>query len=253
MKLRFYLKLNIHKTPKHNPFKLKHKHKIGAIMTTQTNGNKGNGDTSAHYDNATIANARKYYALIDDNGRDKAKTIVDNLIKNGQLKDSESYVKAYRDEVARRERMTKRAAQEAERKQAEKDAQERARKAQDDAQAKKEGKYTIDPVIMPVIANLINSGCTRAVVGGALKAMCGFSKEQIENALNDLIPDRPKAGRGASNDDRFNEFCAQEKRTEAEMTTFILEQGSDNFTKFTPHLLKRGAFFNAIHDKYARV
>jgi hypothetical protein len=217
---------------------------------TNTNSNKGNGDSEGHYDSATIANARKYYALIDDNGRDKAKTIVDNLIKNGQLKDSEFYVKAYKDEVARRERMNKRAEQEAEAREQAKQAQERAKKAADDAQAKKEGSYTIPDEILPVIMNLINSGCTRAVVAGALKAMCGFCKEQIENALNDLMPERSKAGRGASNDDRFNAFCAQEKRTEAEMKAFIREQGSDNFTKFTLHLLKRGAFFNAIHDKY---
>jgi hypothetical protein len=217
---------------------------------TNTNTNKGNGDNATHYDNANIANARKYYALIDDNGRDKAKEIVDRLVKNGQLKDSEFYVKAYKDEVARRERMNKRAEQEAERQQAEKDAQERAKKARDEAEAKKQGKYTIPDDILPVIMNLINSGCTRAVVAGALKAMCGFGKEQTENALNDLMPERAKAGRGASNDDLFNAYCAEEKRTEEQMKAFINAQGSDNFIKFTPHLLKRGAFFNAIHDKY---
>jgi hypothetical protein len=220
-------------------------------MTTQTNGNKGNGDNSNHYDSATIANARTYYQKVHEMSRDEAKTKVDDLIKKGQLNDSAFYVGEIAKEAKRQANLNKRKAAQAEAEERAKHAHEQAKKAREDEEAKKSGKYTIDPLILPVIQNLINSGCTRAVVGGALKAMCGFNKEQIENALNDLMPERAKAGRGASNDDNFNAYCAEEKRTDEEMIAFINAQGSDNFIKFTPHLLKRGAFFNAIHDKYS--
>jgi hypothetical protein len=220
-------------------------------MNTQTNGNKGNGDTPEHDYKATIALAKRYYREVHDMSHDDAKAKVDVLVKENKLQDDAFYNREIAKEAKRKVELEKRKQREAERAQAEKDAQERAKKARDDAESKKSGKYSIPFEILPVIMNLINSNCRRSVVGGALKDMCGFSKEQIENALNDLMPERAKTGRGASNDDNFNAYCAEAKRTEDEMKAFINAQGSDNFIKFTPHLLKRGAFFNAIHDKYS--
>ena len=85
-----------------------------------------------------------------------------------------------------------------------------------------------------------------------LKTLGGLNKGQVERAINDLMPDRARAGRGESLDDKFHRFLLEGEKTPAEMTAFINEIGSPNFIRVMPTLLKRGEFFNALHKKYAK-
>jgi hypothetical protein len=110
----------------------------------------------------------------------------------------------------------------------------------------------IDSAVIDLVKGLIDSDCTKAVILGVLKKKTKLNKGQLDLAVNELMPERAKSARGESLDDKFNAYCSAEKRTEEEMKVYINEIGSTNFIKFTPHLLKRGEFFNAIHDKYAQ-
>jgi hypothetical protein len=110
--------------------------------------------------------------------------------------------------------------------------------------------YSIADNVKVIIADLIDSGCTKSVILGILKKKTNLNKEQIDLVIADLMPERARSARGESLDDRFNRFCSESVRTEKEMKSYINQIGSANFIRFTPHLLKRGEFFNAIHAKY---
>jgi hypothetical protein len=218
-------------------------------MTTQTNGNKGNGDNATHYDAATIANARTYYQKVHEMTRDEAKSKVDDLIKKGQLNDSAFYVGEIAKEAKRQDNLNKRKQAQAEAEERAKQTQEAAKKAREDEEAKKSGVYTLSPEQVSTITLFISQGATRTTIKGYLKDICKLGKEQIEKALNDLMPERAKSVH-VGLDDLFHQFLLTGIKTPEEMTTYINEIGSPNFIKVTKVLLKRGEFFNALHRKY---
>ena len=220
---------------------------IGDIMTTNTNtNNKGNGDTSSHYDYATIANARKYYTILDDNGRDKAKFIVDELIRKGQLKDAEFYVNALKGEIQRRDNIKKR---EDARKAAEEKAKEDFMNAKAKHEAENNGNYTIIPEIDAIIKSMIEKGATKATISGALKALAGFNKAQIARYIANNMPDKPKAAHRGERVDFMSRFL-ERKMTSEEFEDYMQAQ-SPNVQKRRPMYKAMFDTFNAIHDKYS--
>jgi hypothetical protein len=220
-------------------------------MTTTTNKSKqhaGNGDTESHYDKAHVANAVKYHQLTGELTRDEAKDIVERLIKSDSLHSAAFYTNEIAKEYKRRDTLEKRA-------QAEKDRLakvEADRKAKAEAEAEREeaeqsGDYTLDPLVEAQIRDFIAKGATKSVIQGMLKVLTKLNKVQIAKTIEDLMPER---ARSESLDDRFNKYCVDAMRSEDDLKKWITENGSDNFIKFTTHLLKRAEFFNAIHAFY---
>ena len=82
--------------------------------------------------------------------------------------------------------------------------------------------YSIADNVKVIIADLIDSGCTKSVILGILKKKTNLNKEQIDLVIADLMPERARSARGESLDDRFNRFCSESVRTEKEMKSYIL-------------------------------
>jgi hypothetical protein len=215
-------------------------------MTTQTNGNKGNGDKAHSYNAAHQKIAVKYYKTVQGKSHDVAQTIVSKLVETGKLETVEFYNAAIAKFGQAQTREAEASARQAE---AQKQAQERAKKARDDAEAKKSGDYTLSAEQMSTITLFITQGATRTTIKGYLKDICKFNKVQVERAIENLMPERAKSVHKGL-DDLFHEFLLTGIKTEDEMIAYINEIGSPNFIKVTKVLLKRGEFFNALHRKY---
>lgn len=220
-------------------------------MTTTNTQHKGNGDNATHYDNATIANARKYYALIDDNGREEAKRIVDDLVKRGKLQTSEFYVKSYKDEVSRRENLAQR---EERRKEQEEQVKRNSERAKEEANAKREEaekkvkkEAEVDQESIYFVNAMIEKGNTIPMIKGYLQFK-GYSTKVIKAFLEtlDLKKAKPRAESGIQA--YMNSFIAK-PMSEEEFKAYINE-GSDNIKRHES--LYRNMFntFNAIHARY---
>jgi hypothetical protein len=216
-------------------------------MTTTNTQHKGNGDTSTHYDNATIANARKFYALIDDNGREEAKRIVDDLVKMGKLQSSEFYVKAYKDEVSRRENLAKRkerrANEEAEEKAKAKKREEDDRKAEEEA---KKGESIRDEDVI-FVQKMIDENNTVPQIRGFLSYK-GYSLKAIKAYLATLDLKKAKT-RAIGERERFMNMFIELPMSEETFKEYIAN-GSDNVKRRATFYRAMFNTFNAIHARY---
>jgi hypothetical protein len=221
-------------------------------MNTQTNKSEqhaGNGDTANHKQKSNESVARKYYTQVEGKTLEETRDIIKRLVSKGMLKDAVFYNEAIAKDAEEKARVSRRDAERKE--QAERDAQARA-DFEAKQKAEQNGDYKLDPLVEEQIKDFIAKGATKAVIVGMLKFMTKLNKVQIAKVIEDLMPERAKGGRGASLDDRFNQYCVDAMRTNEELTKWITENGSDNFIKFTAHLLKRAEFFNAIHALYTK-
>ena len=132
---------------------------------------------------------------------------------------------------------------------ADRQAKEEREKANEERRkAEETGDYTIDDDTLSIIRSMIEKGCDRSTIKGMLKTLAKLRKNQVENAINDLMPERAKSSK-AGIEDQFNQYCAEKLRTQDECRLFILTL-SENYIKHMTYLLRRNEFFASIHTKY---
>jgi hypothetical protein len=212
--------------------------------------------TQAHVDKALIANNVKYFMFVQGMSREEAQKRVDSMPFEDLLSSPECNAQIKRAkqeenrkaEAAAREKEQREAAEKANREREERVNEYEKQEAEKAAQAKRPKE--IDSESRAFVENMLEKGNTVSQIRGYLQFK-GYKKADI-TAYIETLDIKKASPRGKGFDFIYEQYCAESRRSLEELEAFIDANATDNIKRFRAMFMRRGEFFNEVHDRYTK-